>query len=202
MNGQTHTFYISRVFLVFFSILLVFLTATAAVSAIEDANTNRNPIADFDGDGKSDISVFRPSNVSWYIMKSSGGYSSVQWGLATDTLVLGDYDGKTDLAVYDLSDALGERGSFRILQSSTDSGVIVQWGTNIDRRVPADYDGDGKADIAVYRPSNGFWYRLNSGNGSFNTTQFGLSGDKPIPADYDGDGKTDIAVLRPSTGIW
>jgi hypothetical protein len=46
MNIQTRTFYISRVLLIFSSILLSFLTATA-VSAIEDANTNRNPVADF-----------------------------------------------------------------------------------------------------------------------------------------------------------
>jgi hypothetical protein len=208
MNGQTYN--ISRVILVFSSILLGFLTANAAVLTNGDADTNRNPVADFDGDGKSDISVFRPSNGFWYIMQSSGGYSSVQWGLAFDTLVPGDYDGdgktdlavyrrgffastggdnntwyilrssdnairarqwgriaifvndvpvpadydgdsKTDLAVYSLSDAIPSTGNFRILQSSTDSGVIRQWGTNIDRRVPADYDGDGKADLAVYR---------------------------------------------------
>ncbi len=63
-----------------------------------------------------------------------------------------------------------------------------------------DFDGDSKADVSLFRQSNGVWYRLNSGNGSFFAAQFGQNGDKAIPADYDGDGKTDMAVYR--NGIW
>jgi hypothetical protein len=101
MNSQTHKFYISRMLLVLSTLLLGFL-ATSAVSAMNDAGENRNKVADFDGDGKTDISVFRPSNGFWYVMKSSGGYSSIQWGQKDDVLVPGDYDGdgKTDVAVY------------------------------------------------------------------------------------------------------
>jgi hypothetical protein len=79
---------------------------------------------------------------------------------------------------------------------------VEHFGLPNDRLVPADYDGDGRADIAVWRPSNGFWYRINSSDKSFNSIQFGLSADKPTPGDYDGDGKTDVAVYRPSTGVW
>ena len=68
----------------------------------------------------------------------------------------------------------------------------------VNNKVLFDYDGDDKADISVYRPSNGVWYLQNSTTG-FSAVQFGISTDKIVPADYDGDGKDDIAVWRDGT---
>jgi hypothetical protein len=77
----------------------------------------------------------------------------------------------------------------------------VLYGEPDDIRVPADYDGDGRTDLAIWKPANGTWYIATS-TGSQQTVQWGAPGDRPVPADYDGDGRTDRAVYRPSTRTW
>jgi hypothetical protein len=133
---------------------------------------------DFDGDGKLDAAVFRPSDNLWYILYSSDGtvhYES--WGLACDTFVPADYDGdhKTDLAVF--------RGGIWFIRRSTDGQPIFQdFGLTSDILVPADYDGDQRTDIAVFR--NGDWYMLLSQTNSVEYVKFGLAGDTPVEAAY------------------
>ncbi len=151
--------------------------------------------ADFDGDGKTDLSVFRQGEGNWYLNRSAAGFTALNWGLGTDTLVPGDYDGdgKTDVAVF--------RNGNWFINKSTGGSQYASFGTATDKPVVSDYDGDGKADVAVFRPSNGTWYVQNSGGG-ISTIVFGQNGDIPVAGDYDNDGKTNVAVFRPSTGFW
>jgi len=154
---------------------------------------------DFDGDGKTDLSIFRPSVGEWWYLKSSnGGNGAFQFGTNTDKLVPADYtgDGKTDIAFFRPS-----TGEWFILRSEDFSFYSFPFGTSGDVPAPADYDGDGKADAAVFRPSNLTWY-INRSSGGTTIQQFGASGDVPTVADYDGDGKADIAIYRPSAGQW
>ena len=151
---------------------------------------------DFDGDGKSDPSIFTPTNGNWtYAASSLGGDNrAFPFGEATDKLVPADYngDGKTDYAVFRAS-----TGTWYVHTSN--AYYSAQWGQAGDIPQAGDFDGDGKADFVVFRPSNGTWYMRNSRDG-FLIFQFGIPTDKPYAADYDGDGKTDAAVFR--NGTW
>jgi hypothetical protein len=163
------------------------------------ASRMRPTSMDFDGDGRADPAVYRPSTGAGYVLNSGGSIAVYAGGRSGDIPKPGDYDGdgRTDPAIFRPS-----TGVWFIGLSSTGTGVSVQWGLNGDIPVPGDYDGDGKADVAVFRPSTGIWYVLQSSTGTGAYYQWGLAGDIPVPGDYDGDGTTDVAVFRPSTGIW
>jgi hypothetical protein len=155
---------------------------------------------DFDGDGITDVGVFRPGNGTWYMLRSSdNGFVAQQFGLGTDRLAPGDFDGdgKTDVAVWRPA-----TGYWYIITSGDGSLRATQFGANGDVPTAGDFDGDGKTDIAVYRPSVGTFYLLHSSDNSFHFQQWGANGDQPVIGNYDGDAMYDFGIYRPSTNTF
>jgi hypothetical protein len=154
---------------------------------------------DFDGDLRSDISVFRPSEGNWYLQRSRDGFAAANWGLATDKIVPADYDGdlKTDIAVYRPSE-----GRWYVLRSSNGTLFAEDLGVADDLPLTGDFDTDGRADLTVYRPSTGGWFIRRSTDGATYIPQFGTSEDRPVVGDYHGDGRADLGMFRPSNGTW
>lgn len=153
---------------------------------------------DFDGDHKTDLSVWRSSLGQWWISRSAGGTTGIAFGESTDIPRAADYtgDGKTDVAFFRPSDS-----NWYVIRSEDFTYYAFPFGTTGDLPVTGDFDGDGHADAAVYRPSAQTWFIARSTGGVL-SVPFGLNGDIPVPADYDGDGKTDVAIYRPGPGQW
>jgi hypothetical protein len=175
-----------------------YLPRTSACNAPNESVTvlPRRAPADFDGDGKTDFALFRPSSGVWFLRAASGD-SATPFGTTGDVAVPADYDGdgKADLATYRPSTGVW------FIRRSSGGDQARPYGVSTDRPVPGDYDGDGLADLGVFRPETGVWLiRRATGVESF--TAFGQATDIPVQGDYDGDGRTDIAVYRPSTGVW
>ena len=157
---------------------------------------------DFDGDGKSDISVYDPASNTYYIQESTGGFVTVTgFGGPNWLPVPADYDGDgvTDLAAVDPS----TYNWYSIASSTGGLSGPIQFGFAGATPVTGDFNGDGKSDQAVFDTSNGNWYYRNSTTGALvGPTQCGGPNWLPVPGDYDGDGKTDLAVVEPATAYW
>jgi len=178
----------------------IYFNLAASQTNADYTGTLQVPRSDFDGDGTSDMAVWRPSDGVWHVQNSANNsYSALAFGGAAfgDVAVPGNYDGdkKTDYAVY-------RSGVWYIWQSSNAQVRIANFGLAEDKPVAGDFDGDGKTDLAVWRPSNGIWYIWRSSDNGYDYRYFGLNGDTPLAGDFDGDGKADVTIWRPSTGVW
>lgn len=140
---------------------------------------------DYNGDGTSDIAVFRGSSGLWAVR----GVTRVYFGVSADIPVSGDYDGDgtTDVGIFRGSTGLwAVRGVTRSYFGSSD-----------DIPVPLRFKPSSACSIGIFRESSGLWALRG-----VTRVYFGASGDVPVPGDYDGDGTEDLGVFRPATGLW
>jgi len=189
------------------------LTATATLVANGSTSSMTSqvhvpkPLYDFDEDGKTDFSVYRPGPMmgdpsTWYIQQSlDHSIRAIQFGSSGDAITPGYFNGdlKTDFSVFRPSTGYW----FIARQNGNPANNFESLPFGVPTDIPIrnfDYDGDRRADPAVFRPANGTWYIRGSIGGYTYGRQWGVSTDVLAPADYNGDGKSDLGVFR--SGTW
>ena len=142
-------------------------------------------IGDYNGDGTTDLAIFRPSNSLWLVR----GLTRIYFGNSDDEPLPQDYDGD---GTWDMAFTRPSNNLWKVKDLTR-----IYFGTGTDEIIPGDYNGDGTADPAYFRPSTTLWNVRG-----ITRVYFGTSSDIPIPNDYDGDGSADLTFFRGSSGLW
>jgi hypothetical protein len=182
-----------------------------------DSGTFDNIIsADFDGDDKDDVAIWRPGapgSAAFFSINSSDLTYRIQaFGQTNDNVsIVGDYDGdgKDDSASFRCP-PIGSPGQCYFfyrgsLNNPTGGITYIPWGFGDSFDFfpySGDFDGDGKHDFCLQAVNPNapqqaiFLLQLNDATYSKEYIYWGYSSDFLAPGDYDGDGRSDFAVVR------
>ncbi|SDS17189.1 Peptidase family M23 [Nocardioides scoriae] len=169
--------------------------ATAASGSCGD-----RPLAgDWDGDGKDEPGVWRPTATGGrFLLRAPAGKQTIAWGRAGDTPVVGDFDG-------DGTSQVGTRGlgssSWQLRGRTGATATVAGLGTGSDAPLSGDWNGDGRAELGWYRWSS-HTFVLRRTDGTLKSYVWGQTGEQPVVGDWDGNGADDLGVYRPTTGTW
>ena len=123
--------------------------------------------ADYDGDRKAEIAVFRRATGAWWIR----GQARIDYGSPGDIPVPADYDGdgKADIGVY------RPRTNTWLIRNL----VTQPFGAPGYLPMALDTDGDGKAEMIMFRRGTGTWFTLNKVTDAIVESTFGTLGRLP-----------------------
>lgn len=175
--------------------------------------------ADFNGDGNSDILVYRRTDGNLYtLLSNSNGTSTfkkIMSGASEDNwefITIADYnnDNKADIALQRTTDGnlytvmLDSNGNYKLHKIASNLSDENSWEIyNKD----VDFNGDENSDILAFRENDGNLYSLivnnNGTTATFKKLMSHLTPDTwdiTETADFNGDGNSDILIHRIEDG--
>ena len=147
------------------------------------------PVAgDWNGDGTSEVGVYRPSAGAFYLRAADGTHAVALLGDSDDLPVTGDWNGDrvTDVGVFDQSTATF---GLRVVDAKGQVWTAsVQLGAAWDLPVTGDWDGNGVGDLGVWTPATA----------TFVQSRTRTDGTGRLAADHEpADGRHDHQVRPP-----
>jgi hypothetical protein len=158
--------------------------------------------ADYDGDGLTDLGIWRPGTATWWAKKTMGGVMHAQpFGMNGDVPLPADYDGdgEVDLALYRVSEGRLYIHGDTAAEKTAMTLFYVPGGIPI----VGNFGGDPNPEAGLYDPATGWIYArsiINTGSSYWVIQPLGNGGDIPVMRDYNGDGRTELGLYEPDTG--
>lgn len=168
-------------------------------TTLASSNCGDTPvIGDWDGNGTSNIGVFRRDAAPvFHLKRPKRAALDITYGRPTDQPISGDWDGDGRVDV-----GVRRPGSMAfLLRKSNGTSTTIPLGRLSDFALTGDWNGDGRTDLGVWHPSTRV-FTLRTSAGAISTLTFGSLGDRPVAGDWNGDNKTDLGVFTASTSTF